>query len=734
MSSDFPQDIQERSERNKIADPQIIVPLRDQIPKKLLKALKDADIGKIISDIWHKGNAERQQWLDKQKTLMAQWDDFVANLPEGPFDGASQLHLPTTFVHAKAIHARLMEALFGIEPPFVTKAKREQETTRLDMIDAIMKHAIMEWANHNEGMKEVISDWVWDYVTSGVGLLKGRWVREYTSFVDVEETVEVEEIEGDESGLPPDIRIVEKEVLRKIKSFDGPEVELVRPEDLLIVGGGGNVQRAHSLIHRQWLTASELWSLTDQEIFDADAVEKTIQFGESLKSSAIGGEIKQDRALNTGKTNADSEADLRQYEILETYMQHDVNKDGINEEIIVWTHKETNAVLRATYLRRASQYGVRPFFKADFHRRSGEDYGVGMVEMMFSLSLEQDAMHNQAVDAGTIRNMPFGFYRASSSLDPEIIDLVPGAMYPVDNPQQDILFPRVNGGHSFNLQMSQVIQDQINRLTGISDLNFGQLSAQGAARTATGTRALLGESNINLNVPLGNLARPWRQCLRFIFSMLQKNIPTGYSFRITGELGEDYWMQIKDKQDLEGQFDFDISENSANSNRAIQQQVAQQINAITADPVAIQTGVVNQSGIFESKKLLLQSLGVKDWSRYITKPDTSRRVLTPGEEVARILAGITVKVQLGDDHQGFIELVEEMLKSDEVAQAHTIEQLGLLRAQAAEHVRALQAFEQLQAQARSRAQVSANQTSTEQTTEPVPQQEAQQAPQGETGE
>ena len=728
--SDLQDDIQERSERKNIVDPEMIVPLRDQIPKKLRIASKKAELGRVVSSIWKKGNSDRQPWLDNQKVLLAQWDDFVANLPEGPFDGASTLHLPTTFVHAKAIHARLMEALFGIEPPFVVKAKRESETPRLEMVDAIMTHTLMEWANHGDGVKEVVSDWVWDFVTTGVGLLKARWEREFTSFVDVEETVIVDEVEGDESGLPPDVRVVEKEVLRKIKSFDGPILEVVRPEDLLIVGGGGNIQRAHSVTHRQWLTASQLWGLADQEIFDAEAVEKVIKSGEDRKGSAIGGEIKQDRALNAGKSSADSEADLKLYEILETYMQYDVNKDGINEEIIIWVHADTDEILRTTYLRRASQYGTRPFFKADFHRRSGEDNGIGMVEMMFSLSLEQDAMHNQAVDSGTIRNMPFGFYRASSSLDPEIIELVPGAMYPVDNPQTDIHFPRVNGGHSFNLQMSQVIQEQINKLTGLSDLNFGQLTSQGATRTATGTRAVIGESNLNLNVSLGNLSRAWGQCLRFIFSMLQKQIPIGYSFRVTGELGEDYWAQIKSRQDLAGQFDFDISENSANSNRSIQQQVAQQINAITADPVAIQTGVVNQSGIFESKKILLQSIGVKDWSKYITKPDSSRRVLTPEEELNRILAGITVRVQLADDHQGFIDLAKDVLDSEEAEQAYSIEQLGLLQAQSDEHRRAIQAFEQLQAQARSRAQVNANMAQTQQITEAVLQAQSPQGVQG----
>jgi len=711
----FSEDIQNIEDRNVTEDPQIIVPLRDQIPRKLRSALDDQEVGRTISNLWQTGNAERQEWLDRQKVYLAQWDDWVANLPEGPFDGSSQLHLPTTFIHAKGVHARLMSALFDLEPPFVVKAKTEQETERLDLVDAIMKHLLMEWANHNEGVKEVVSDWVWDYVTAGTGILKARWDREFTSFVDVDEELDIEPtVDEEETSLPADLKITEFEVIRKIKNFEGPVLELVRPEDLLILGGKGNTNRSDGLIHRQFLNGSQLWALADQKVFDKKAVETVIQSGEDHKSSSIGGEIKQDRAINEGKSNVDSEADKKQYEILESYLQWDVNGDGINEEIIVWTHKDTDVVLRSTYLHRTNRNGRRPFFKADFHRKADQDYGIGIVEMMFSLSLEKDAMHNQAVDSGTIKNMPFGFYRPSSSLDPEIIEFTPGAMIPLDDPQRDVNFPRVNGGHEFNLQMDQVIDNNINRLTGLSDLNFGQLSSQGAARTATGARALIGEANINLNIPLGNLARAWRQCLRYLFSLLQQRIPDGYAFRVTGQRGEDYFVKIKSRHDIAGQFDFEISENSSNSNRQIQQSVAQQIHNVVMNPVNIQTGIVDQSGIFEANKNLLQSLEVKDWSKYLRKPEGSRRVLTPKEEADRILGGLSVKVQLGDDHEGFITLVAEMLKSDEVVSAYPAEVLGLLQAQSREHQNALQTVQQLQANQRANNQIQNNVAQSEQ--------------------
>src|SRR5690606_36348476 len=97
------------------------------------------------------------------------------------------------------------------------------------------------------------------------------------------------------------------------------------------------------------------------------------------------------------------------------------------------------------------------------------------------------------------------------------------------------------------------------RLTGISDLTLGLLNQQGAARTATGARAILGESTANLDVHLRRLNLGWKKALEYLLHMLQQRIPDGFSFRLTGDDGSSYWAYIKTRDDLEGDFDVEVS-------------------------------------------------------------------------------------------------------------------------------------------------------------------------------
>lgn len=677
--------------------------LRDRIPKKLSKQLKDMNAGQLISKMWSSANSERVEWLEKQQTYLADWDEFFENHIEGPFEGSSQLHLPITFTHCKAMHARLMQALFGVQPPFNTKARSSDEVERAPLVDSLMAYTLSDWSNNYQGVKDVISDWVWEFVTVGTAVLKIRWDRKYTSYIDVESTTQTE--------LTPTIGIVRqteaKEVVKTDKIFDGPCLEMVFPEDIVIIGGKGNLNEADAVIHRQFLNSDSLHSLADQGIFDKEAVKEVIQSGGSSKSGQDISGLKQDRSENTGISSVDSAVEHEEWEILEAYVRLDANEDGLDEDLIVWIHPKTGTVLRSTYLHRVDKSGKRPFFKVDFHRRPGEMYGRGLVEIMHPLSVEQDAIHNQLIDSGTIKNMPFGFYRASSSLDPQVIPLAPGNLYPVDDPQRDISFPNVNGGTGFYGEVLALLQDQQNRVTGLSDLNFGLLTAQGAARTATGARALIGESNANLDVHLQNLARGWKDALNYLFSLIQQRIPRGFSFRVTGMDGKDFFGEIPDREAIRGRFDFEISENSANSNRQIQQTIAQQILAQVLDPVAIQTGIVSPGNIYEAKKNMFQAFGVKDWSRYISKPQGHRVFLTPEEEINRVINGITTPVNIGDDHESFIRAATELLDS-EAAQGVDPAGLRALQAQVLEHQRAFQALQQLQRQQAVQAQAQAN--------------------------
>ncbi len=687
-------------------------PLRDQIVKKLFAKCQEMEIGQRVTKIWSAGNSNRTVWLERQKEYLAQWDDHLVQETEGAFKGSSQLHIPITFIITKALHARYLQALWQ-DPPFNTRAENEASLERVPVVRDTMRYYLMRGANQNRGCGKVVDNWVWKWVSAGSSVLKQRWDCMYTRFVDVVKVTEPgpTQYQPNQDGTItpiPTTQLVEREVKKTLKTFEGPIWENIDLEDILIIGGGGDPDAADAVIHRQWLTASELWTLADRKIFDADSVEKIIQSGPDSVEGALGSDIKTQRSNNAGMASHDHDQDLDRYEILESYLKVDIDGSGINSDIVVWTHQRTSAELRATYLYRVSKTGERPFAKADFHLRDGQEYGIGIPEIMYPLQKEIDAIHNMRIDFGLISVMPFGFYRASSGIDPETIQLEPGALIPVDNPQADVYFPQLGNRTVFGEREEQALDTMIQRLTGINDLALGSMSSQGATRTATGARALVGEMSANLDVHLRRLNWGWEKALRYLLHMLQQRIPAGLSYRLTGDDGKDYWRQIRTADDIAGDYDIEVSPNSATSNPAISQQRADEIMQIVQNPLAIQMGVVGPGQFFEAIKNWFQSRDVKDWGRFTMKPQGYSRSFTPEEEANRLLRGVAVPITPEMDHQGFIDYFQEIHDNDELLGQFNEEQTITLAKQAQAHEQMLQALQQAQAQAANAAQMHRN--------------------------
>jgi hypothetical protein len=430
--------------------------------------------------------------------------------------------------------------------------------------------------------------------------------------------------------------------------------------------------------------------------------------------------MKQTRASNAGASSIDDSYELSRYQVIEAYLSIDVDGSGINSEVVAWVHLPSKTLLRATYLHRVNRSGDRPFAKADYHLRDGQEWGVGIPELLYPLAKEMDAIHNMRIDFGMLSTMPFAFYRPSSGINPETIRMEPGALIPVDNPQSDVYFPNLGNRTVFGFQEEQALDTLIQRLTGVNDLALGQMSSQGATRTATGSRVLAGEMSANLDVHLRRLNMGWETALRFKLKMIQQRMPPGLSFRVTGDDGQDYWRNLKDATDIEGEFDIEISPNSATSNPQIQQDLATQVMAETADPLAIQLGIVTPAQYFEAKKNKLQALGVRDWGRFIQKPQGYERILTPVEEADRILIGQDVPVQPNSDHEGFINFVEMVKKDDHLHGQFTPEHMMALDVQAKKHMQMMQALQQIQAQRANAQQMTRNASmSAEQTMPPT---------------
>lgn len=687
---------------------------RDQVIAQLAKKLRADNIGEKIRNLWSGGNANRQEWLERQSEYLASWDEFLDNDASGPFAYSSNLHMPTIFTVVKTMHARFLQAIWGIDPPFNIKPRKESYVDRVPMITDTVRYAIKCWANKYSGIEEAVDKWIWQWISAGSSTLKWGWDVEYTRYMDVvsEEEDDVPEFKVDpatgKETLVPKTRLVEKEKEVTKKVFDGPTCTFVRVEDLLIIGGDGDPDKADIVMQQSYLDSSQLWTLADRGVFDEDAVSNVIQGGPSNEGIEDTSGMKQQRSEDAGQAETDHNRDHDRYQILEAYLRYDVDGSGIFSDIVVWVHPRSGELLRATYLRRINKAGEKPFKKIDFYIRDGQEYGAGVVEVLYPLAKEMDAMHNMRIDFGMLSTMPFGFYRPSSSINPETIQLEPGALIPVDNPQTDVFFPNLGNRTSFGFQEEAALQQMIDRVTSISELNLGVVGGQGATRTATGTKALLGESSANLDVHLRRLNRGWRRSIEYLLHMLQQRIPPGLSFRLTGDAGDDYWRQVRSREELAGDYDIEVSENSSNSNKQIQQDIAQQILQLTSNPLDIQLQLVNSGNRYAALKNYLQALGIKDWGRYVSKPQGYVVPLTPVEEADRILAGIPVPVSPDMDHDGFINFWKMTEENDELLGYYSNQQAIALAAQAQKHEQMKQALAMAQAQAANSAQQQAN--------------------------
>lgn len=684
----------------KLEAPNIEAPLREQIPESLLKKLKSDDlrIGHEVINRWDQANANRARQLDRQRKLLLELDEFMDPIYTKPQQWMSDLHLPVAYTICKTFHARMYEALLRQRPYFDTKARKEANLERAPVVQDLMWYTVSKWANNNQGIESSVDDFIWAWVTQGRGIWKTRWEKEYTRFVDVEETIVPGAGEVRDGQLVPTETIIERPIKRDIEIFNGPVWEHVDQEDIVIVGGNGDPDRADFVGHSLWMTAHKLWTLVDAKMFNKEAVKEVIKSGQSMKSAEPANNIKSDRAQNAGENSPDQQELIDRYQVIEAYLKVDLDNSGIKSDVVVWVHKDSREILRATYLWRVMKTGTTPFAVADFYRRKGQESAIGLVELIYTLTKEIDAMHNMKIDFGIISSLPIGFYRASSSMSKERIPLTPGNLIPLEDPIRDINFPVLGNRSAFAASEEASLFSVIARVTGISDLQLGIIGAQGVARTATGARAVVGESNANLDIFLRRLNRAFNKALTYTFQMLQQKMPDGLEFRITGNNGQNYFRKIQSREELQGMYDFEVESNSARSNQQTQIDNASQIFQATQNPLLIQLGVVNPGNLFEATKNFFQQLGIKDWSRYIQEPAQHQRIFTPAEIANRILADIDVPLTPEQDLDGFITFVQDLLGNDETLGQFSEQEVIALASKQREAQQMLQALQQVQAQ------------------------------------
>jgi len=163
-------------------------------------------------------------------------------------------------------------------------------------------------------------------------------------------------------------------------------------------------------------------------------------------------------------------------------------------------------------------------------------------------------------------------------------------------------------------------------------------------------------------------------------------------------LGDDYFKVIKTREEIAGNYDFEFEPNSASSNPSIRMDTASQVMQLTSNPLDIQLGIVTPLQRFEALKNYLIAIGVKDYGKFIQKPQGMERSFTPEEITNRILAGADAPLSPNMDLQGFLAFAQEIMDNDELLGQFKEEQAKALAAKMKEAEQMIAALEQMAAQ------------------------------------
>lgn len=609
-----------------------------------------------------------------------------------PWENSSDVGLPDLMQHSLRVQDTLHNAVMAIRPAVISKAVNRGNAEKQDTVDTLLDYQYFEEQPGELSLGSIVEA----FVNDGVFTCYTPWVKEKREVHDIrvlpeipDDAAPVDYFRAELESLFPratltataggwdwmaigdddqehyvrfftrDDGSVEVDIEHDAVVYDGPKAipkfvqDVLHPtrcENLQIPSPSNPLGATHVIL-RDYPTLDEIKRLAESGFYDLTTKEELEKFNTVTgDSSHQEMEAQKDKLQGAAGTVRNTPAGAESHKTLTRLMcfdTFDVDGDGIDEDVIWWMILETKTLLKARFLTQMfpSVPPRRPFAESQFIPVPGRRLGIGLLEMMETLHDVKKQTMDQTIDSGTLSNVPFFFYRATSNMRPETIRLWPGEGYPLSDPRNDVYFPQMgNQGQAFGFNLYALLTQEEERLTNVGELQFGRIpqGKASALRTVSGMQTVLAQGD----------ARPERILRRFfigfadIFAnfheMNQRFLPKKKQFRVSGYVRPDHdpYREIVELDAISGRFQFRFMANALNTNKAAIQQALSQLMGTYVSEMNIQLGLIDPDGIFRMQFDYGKSLGI-DPGRYL-KPPSPESVypdILAEEAINRILIG-----------------------------------------------------------------------------------------------
>ena len=471
-----------------------------------------------LADIESRRGFRVQQW----RKWREQYEGKVG--PKNfPWKGASNVYVPQTAIDVDAIHANMMNRIFGHERIWDVEALRAGEEVGVnvednqpilwrDLADATQQYMQVEAGP--TGMLDIygpFEDSAQAAIKLGTSVLYNPWV-----------TLTQPDFKYDDTSG----RILQGE---ETVIFDGLKPQGIPLEDFIIVPHYPEIHgpdAAPLFGHQSWLRKGQLIARARQGKYRFD--DKSKDFDRVIAAPGHGDsttamDVKDHRAQLEGEGFAYSDARRSDYLLQHLWVRVQLDESGVEVRLYVQRHVGTGLLLGA----QPWPYKTAPYHILRYLRRDGAFYGIGVPELLETIQKGINTSFNQAVDNATVANMRCFKVQSGSHAARQFGDIYPGKKLIVNN-MNEIEDFQLGEVYPSIFQVGLNLRDFAERRTGITDPDLGKQDP--AHSTATGTLALMQASGRRFDLYAKDIRRTLGEIGMQSIELIAQHKPTSRIF------------------------------------------------------------------------------------------------------------------------------------------------------------------------------------------------------------
>lgn len=423
-----------------------------------------------LDDELSRAEGDRGDFVLKLARWKYLYDAPMAEEPKNfPLANSANLTVPVIKETVNIQSAQLSQTTITPNPRWVVTTENDEWTPFIGVLERFLDRASREELD----LDNVLETWILESCKYGTAVLEVGYIEE-----------EVNLMVYDRKGENP----------KPVKTLKrGPRVWNVPLQDFIMPFDEQDPQVSPWVSKKIRMNG---WTLRDRERdgkFSGVATVLGMDESTPLTSAenSTGYDLVVDEVTETQEVLEDTVPSLRRnYEINEVWIRFDANGDGIDEELLVYYHRQTRTLLSVRY--HPYWHHERPFVALPYFPVEYRFLGQGLCEQLEAMQDEISAIHNQRLDNASVANVrAIKSRRTSGALKPGD-PLFTGQIIEVEE-MDDVEPFQLGEVYPSTIMNEQVSRDYVDRLAGTNDASRG--SAMPVTRTtATAQLALLQES------------------------------------------------------------------------------------------------------------------------------------------------------------------------------------------------------------------------------------------------